>query len=167
MDRFKFRVYFEDLSLDEVSEGLKKGFYLQDVAIYSNTSGVGIEESDFEYQLAEQGFTRDEIEYMSWTYGNGEGWIFIDEECTREQSTGLKDKNGVLIYENDFIGCVDSQGVQRFHIVKYDSSQCCYVALLDINKDDDISFACRCDENWLLRKEVIGNIHQNKELLDG
>lgn len=78
---------------------------------------------------------------------------FVEYSHTIEICTGLKDKNGVLIYENDLGYDINNRLCQ---VVWCDCNAC--FDLIDINTKsyrqyDGIS-------------EVIGNIHQNKELLN-
>ena len=74
-----------------------------------------------------------------------------------EQCTGLKDKNGKLIYENDFIQAKNGD----IYLIEWCQEKLGFVARTN-NPDDvleslDIS---RCE--W----EVIGNIHENEDLLE-
>lgn len=74
------------------------------------------------------------------------------------QCTGLKDKNGKLIWENDIVKHdfgKDQIGVQ-LAIVKYDSKYACY----QIKPIYDWMY---CDKSDC---EVIGNIFDNPELLE-
>jgi uncharacterized phage protein (TIGR01671 family) len=76
------------------------------------------------------------------------------------QCTGLKDKNGKLIWENDIVKCLyDSYGENGVYIGKviYREDTCCFV---DANSESTDY------EWWEEEKEVIGNIFDNKELLE-
>lgn len=66
-----------------------------------------------------------------------------------EQYTGLKDKNGVEIYEGDILEC----GSGYLWVVKWNEVHCGFLA-----EGEDVS-----ELNF--NAEVIGNIHQNPELL--
>ena len=85
------------------------------------------------------------------------------ERYTVEQCTGLKDKNGRLIYENDFVkitGDVMTMPLKYldclFKVIWADIGFC----FETINENDGLGF-CDCFEY-----EVIGNIHENPELLE-
>lgn len=80
-----------------------------------------------------------------------------------EQCTGLKDKNGKLIYEGDIVKRID----------KYDSES--YAVLLQVewnNKGGRYITTDKDHDTWTFsysdyEYEVIGNIHENPELLEG
>jgi uncharacterized phage protein (TIGR01671 family) len=81
-----------------------------------------------------------------------------------EQSTGLKDKNGKLIFENDVV----KTSIGDF-VIKY-CEKCKQFQLFY-----DECFACSGDVHWCEfieeldnnSVEVIGNIHQDSQLLGG
>ncbi|WP_430619629.1 YopX family protein [Enterococcus sp. DIV0183] len=85
-------------------------------------------------------------------------------ECILMQSTGLKDKNGVEIFEGDIVQYRDGE-YSYLGIVKRD----CYQFFIDgIEPDDNYGFIDVSNTfDGTSSLEVIGNIHENPELLEG
>ena len=82
------------------------------------------------------------------------------------QFTGLNDSIGREIYEGDIIRSFDSKGEPIIHYIQYDDEEAGFVAILKGSAKGDFGYG-RCYQQWITdcEKEVIGNIHDNPELL--
>lgn len=79
------------------------------------------------------------------------------------QFTGLHDRNGKAIYEGDILGC-DRPNIR--HLVFYCEKEARFKAALNGETKMSILGICGLDDrSWIATKEVIGNIHDNPELL--
>ena len=83
------------------------------------------------------------------------------------QFTGLKDKNGKEIYDGDIIRSFDSNRNEIIHYIEWQEDTAKFVAILQSSNELAISIKCAISKEWIeeFEKEVIGNIYDNKELI--
>lgn len=154
-DRFKFRAFMTCHICIGVEEEKEISFYIYDVAVYSN-GDIGFSRDALLDALSKLDLTenqKDEIEeeISENSYCDDYEWYSI-EFGKKEQCTGLKDKNGKLIYENDLI---DFYG-KTYQII-WDNDFACF-SIKNNNSMHPISD--------ITQSSVMSNIHENPELLE-
>jgi uncharacterized phage protein (TIGR01671 family) len=85
------------------------------------------------------------------------------------QFTGLHDKNGKEIYEGDII---KDKKYNYKHLIRYSNDKACFTATIVKYVGDNISerfWESDVTQSWIIEcgKEIIGNIHDNPELMEG
>ena len=90
-----------------------------------------------------------------------DGYDYVKPD-TVGQFTGLYDKDGKEIYEGDII--ISEELKHTCHYVRYMESEAMFVAMIIGSPLDEY---CGIRQSWIDRfsKKIIGNIHDNPELL--
>lgn len=132
-DRFKFRIWHEPL----------KQMHYNDFIVTATGYMAKICQQD-DYMMK---FNQEDLEF--------------DKQCILMQCTGLKDKNGTLIYEGDVLGDI----YESLYI-----DWCDKCKQFQLKAQDYECMACEGDIHWYEivennnKLEVIGNIYENPEL---
>lgn len=165
-DRFKFNAIvssYYDVDTPEEYKEVEPQFYLKNVDVFNNGEiGIFYDKLLDEVRKQSPNLTEKEIGQIMKHFednSNSPECDFVSITPDKIlQCTGLKDKNGKLIYEGDIVTGKDHFKRDRKCIVKYSETYCCYFIVGD-GWSDEYMFN-------LNDKEVIGNIYENKELLN-
>lgn len=126
-----------------------------DRMIYPNTIGVC-------FELSNEGIRVLDVDV---DYPDDHNFPVIDSVLM--QSTGLKDKNGVEIFEGDIVLFSVSDGFN--HLVNEKAivqASECHSGLVCKLVDLDLEYRIYYDPVFHTDYEVIGNVYENKELLE-
>lgn len=167
-DRLNFRAWNKVTLTDDEDNDYEKSFMLYNVDPFKGYI-AGINKEDFEDQLKKQGFSEDEIEQIEQNYSRScDDYLNLDVDEI-DQCTGLKDKNRELVFEGDVVYHLrydapysnkrKSKNIRC--VVKWDDSRLCYY--FDNIEKEQVFICFKFGESKEI--EVIGNIHENPELL--
>ena len=100
-------------------------------------------------------------------YWGGESTFVCEDECevipeTVGEYTGLTDKNGKKIFEGDILAFSDRLVYVHWH----DYCGCWDCSYIKAIEGKPTLHEERSPNKWRYKAEVIGNIHDNKELLE-
>lgn len=152
-DRFKFRVWAKPHEPTKT-----EGYYVDDADYMVMTP-------DGEVQ----------IEYYCDNGYDGYTESFEQDEIIIEQCTGLKDKNGKLIFEKDIVKITDKSSRKEpfIGVVEYTNTASfeanCngfYMHLHNPKTPENVSMVEKMFCTSIREIEVVGNIHNNHELLE-
>lgn len=120
---------------------------------------ANVEGVDGEIDWGEKVMTLDEIGWGEWEDYLSACFTSYPDNIYKLQNTGLKDKNGVDIYEGDLVQWDEGlhfYGKQGLEEVKWEGG---YWSIMSVDKED--FWVVFCEDEC----KVIGNIYQNKDLL--
>jgi len=88
-------------------------------------------------------------------------YCLIAEDITVEQYTGIKDKNGVDIYDGDYI-----KAKSTVYKIEWFNTAFWAIPESGYGSSQPISSLYEYEDGMAYKVEVIGNIHENPDLLE-
>lgn len=119
---------------------------------------------DFTTSIAKHYTTLERLTNSQDTFAYG-----FSDIIAKRQFTDLQDKNGVDIYDGDIVD--DQFDCGQLYVISYDDNKACFIRT-EIRREPIYSNSRKCVFNLstcpesLTKGLVIGNIHENPELLE-
>lgn|SRR5574340_473433 len=140
-DRFKFRVWVEE----------------EKRMVYFDLTHI------MDGYIFDQGMSGEGTGYLTkWCLCN-HGNTKVSEPM---QSTSLKDKNGKLVFEGDIVKAVGKEN-KNIGVIKYSIKSAIFKVRFGLNMALPIYYVFPIWEEQGFEREIIGNIHENPDLLGG
>lgn len=156
-DRLRFRAGFKVCYYDKDGNDKELLINVDDCFAIENGGETIVVHADIIGELlSDLGILAQGLEYMRANFCYDNDFWLIDKLEYLDQCTGLKDRNSRLIYDGDILGNEDF--MSDVALLKYEDKMCRYI--LERENIDE-----RFNKWWADRLMVIGNIHENKELL--
>ena len=181
-DRFKFRAGFTISFYDIAGNDVERQIIL-DSCFSIDNGGEGICVNETIIQEALDIYVAKDEHKTAWdfinaNYAETDGYYFIDSVDFLDQCTGLKDKNGKLIYEGDIVR--ESPYNKYFEYADYvvswkdgayTNEKCLGMKNKETGEIKDCSKGGYCFSKHIHQEladdfEVIGNIHENRDLME-
>lgn len=167
-DRFRFRAWVVGHYFSENDEEKEILVKINDVTVY-NDGTIGIDYHSLLESVCNLLTNENERESLLEYFEDkncttGDDWYYLEAKFI-EQCTGLKDKNGRLIYEGDILkganGSVNGSLCEFTGVVKWLKQKARFdLPVWAYDKDGNYS------DDWSHWFEVVGNIHDNAGLLE-
>lgn len=167
-DRFKFRAIVKGyyyIDKPDKCEEYEPSIFLENIDVL-DMGDIGISEEDLEIAIRKQypDLQNGYIERIMENFRDNSNGIDTYITITPEQiyqCTDLKDKNGKLIYEGDIVKFRNTDNKYYIGTIKYTDEDALFcLSYRNENNRDDWDYVSR------YKLEVIGNIYENKSLLE-
>ena len=173
-DRFKFNAVvssYYDIDTPTNYEEHEPQFYLSDVDVFCNQE-IGID-YDVLFDTVKQqvkNLSEKEIGQIMQHFEDNSNSPECDFVTIRPdkilQCTGLKDKNGKLIYEGDIVEAITHNPHEKhIGVIQFNT---CYFSLdyINLGKYGEAGISLAKNTGDFVSLEIIGNIFQDKELMN-
>ena len=142
-------------------------FYLYEINVYDGGKEIGFEENILSDNLSLSNNLPDTVQgelFSHFVWNNciiSDNYFRYKKFKSIEQCTGLKDKNGKLIYEGDILKFAINNPEEDYFYggVRYSSENWKY----ELVSGNETFCLCQVLEQDM---EVVGNIHENPELME-
>ena len=112
-------------------------------------------------EVEEMNFYNGELDFI----GDAITWMCKSNDCVLMQSTGLRDKNGKEIFEDDIIKVTNLSNCSWLEVVSFSNNKAMFVSKEVKREVEEIPLYDLFNTD-IFEVEIIGNIHTNPELVE-